>query len=468
MAAYLKDVNWLLGDNGLCINYCIFEQLIRYLKIKSSMIMGEKIQKEIVLVITSADGSAREVIVTHADDSLLLQLSAGETYRFLRRIDSKLLPLEQVIGLRTGDDLSLQFTEDESMVLQDYFTLCAEGECVVEMALESNAEGDLSYFSLPADSVGLELGDGSQLMLAHGDMLTLMELAQGQSALTNAIQQAQSNQLALGDVLAEAGAEVATEEAAASVSSSFLSLATVAAVGGVVISGGGSGSGVGAGLTGVNYSIVVGLGPVLSDNTELTIELYRADGTLLGTSDTFNPATGTFECTDATGYSGTVIARLVDASGGVDYRDEATGARTDAPDNLLAIANVDGSGDVVISLTPLTHMAATQAGVSATTSGAVSFTQPLTEAATNGANTNVGTAFGVDDILTAPDFTLDANGISQTPDAYGIALALISAQEEMLGQTTGQVMATLSSQMTGDTFSDEAKASLVLATEEIL
>ena len=238
MAAYLKDVNWLLGDNGLCINYCIFEQLIRYLKIKSSMIMGEKIQKEIVLVITSADGSAREVIVTHADDSLLLQLSAGETYRFLRRIDSKLLPLEQVIGLRTGDDLSLQFTEDESMVLQDYFTLCAEGECVVEMALESNAEGDLSYFSLPADSVGLELGDGSQLMLAHGDMLTLMELAQGQSALTNAIQQAQSNQLALGDVLAEAGAEVATEEAAASVSSSFLSLATVAAVGGVVISGG--------------------------------------------------------------------------------------------------------------------------------------------------------------------------------------------------------------------------------------
>ena len=163
--------------------------------------MSEKIQEEIVLVITSADGSEREVIVTHASDSLLLQLSAGETYRFLRRIDSKLLPLEQVIGLRLGDDLSLQFTEDESMVLQDYFTLCAEGECVVEMALESNAEGDLSYFSLPADSVGLELGDGSQLMLAHGDMLTLMELAQGQSALTNAIQQAQSNQLALGDVL---------------------------------------------------------------------------------------------------------------------------------------------------------------------------------------------------------------------------------------------------------------------------
>ena len=28
MAAYLKDASWLLGDNGLCINYCIFEQLI--------------------------------------------------------------------------------------------------------------------------------------------------------------------------------------------------------------------------------------------------------------------------------------------------------------------------------------------------------------------------------------------------------------------------------------------------------
>ena len=425
--------------------------------------MSEKIQEEIVLVITSADGSEREVIVTHASDSLLLQLSAGETYRFLRRIDSKLLPLEQVIGLRLGDDLSLQFTEDESMVLQDYFTLCAEGECVVEMALESSAEGDLSYFSLPADSVGLELGDGSQLMLAHGDMFTLTELVQGQPALTNAIQQAQSNQLL---VLAEA--EVATEEAAASASSSVLSLATVAVIGGVAISGGdsGGGAGFGAGLTGVNYSIVVGLGPVLSDNTDLTIDLYRADGTLLGTSSTFNPATSAFEYTDATGYSGTIIARLVDASSGVDYRDEATGASLDAPDNLLAIANVDGSGNVSISLTPLTHMAATRAGVTATSS-AVSFTQPLTEATTNAANTNVGTALGVDDILVAPVFTLDANGVSQTPDAYGIALSLISAQEEMLGQTTEQVMATLSSQLTGDTLSNEAKASLILSAEEI-
>ena len=129
------------------------------------MVMSEKIQEELVLVITSADGSEREVIVTHADDSLLLQLSAGETYRFVWRIDSKLLPLEQVIGLRTDDDLSLQFTEDESIVLQDYFTLCTKGECVVEIALESNAEGDLSYFSLPADSVGLELGDSGQLLI---------------------------------------------------------------------------------------------------------------------------------------------------------------------------------------------------------------------------------------------------------------------------------------------------------------
>ena len=97
----------------------------------------------------------------------------------------------------------------------------------------------------------------------------------------------------------------------------------------------------------------------------------------------------------------------------------------------------------------------------------LAITQPLTEAATNAANTNVGTAFGVDDVLAAPVFTLDASGTSQTPDAYGIALALISAQEEMLGQTTEQVMATLSSQMTGDTFSNEAKASLTLAAEGI-
>ena len=114
-----------------------------------------KKQEEIVLVITSKDGIEREVVVTSTEDKFLLQLSAGETYLFVRRIDSKLLPLEQVIGLRSGDDLNLQFNEDESIVLQDYFTLCTEGECVVEIALENTVEGELSYFSLPADYYGM-------------------------------------------------------------------------------------------------------------------------------------------------------------------------------------------------------------------------------------------------------------------------------------------------------------------------
>ena len=193
--------------------------------------MNKENQEEILLVITSIDGSERTVIVTDVEGDLLLNLNAGETYRLLRRIDSKWLPLEQVIGLRLGDDLKLQFTEDESIVLQDYFRICAVGECVVEMALETAAEGELSYFSLSTDSVSLDLGDGSQLMLAHGDVVTLMQLTQGQSALSQVIEQAQSHQLKLGDVLAEA--EAASEETAtASAShSNVLALAAVAAVG---------------------------------------------------------------------------------------------------------------------------------------------------------------------------------------------------------------------------------------------
>ena len=202
--------------------------------------MTKQIQEEILLVITSVDGSERAVIVSQDKDNRLIKLSAGEIYRFLRKIDSKWLPLEQVIGLRLEDDLKLQFTEDESIILQDYFTLCVNGECVVEMALETDAKGDLSYFSLSTDSVGLDLDDGSQLMLAHGDIVTLMQLTQGQSALSQAIEQAQTHQMTLGDVLAETDETDESEDEEAGVitndsGSNFWGLAPFVAFGWIAV-----------------------------------------------------------------------------------------------------------------------------------------------------------------------------------------------------------------------------------------
>ena len=411
--------------------------------------MSEKIQEEIVLVITSADGSEREVIVTHADDSLLLQLSAGETYRFLRRIDSKLLPLEQVIGLRLGDDLNLQFTEDESMVLQDYFTLCTEGECVVEIALESNAEGDLSYFSLPADSVGLELGDGSQLMLAHGDMLTLMELAQGQSAVINAIQQAQGKQLEIGDVLAEA--EVAGEEtgAATGTSSSLVGLATFAAFGVLAVAdlgggGGGAGGTTPPAPTGALIRGAMAAGPALA-NTDLWVKAYSADGKELVTAKINDQ--GGYEFRLPVGYSGPVLLRIVDANGNLpDYTDETSRQAKDLTADLRSVLFVDGTGSTyTANINPATELMVRKLGLAGGDEG-TSETSPsgLTAAQIADANREVANALGLagtDLVADTPKLKVDVAGVDKSDvDNYGKALAAISGGESQTGQTTDKVL----------------------------
>ncbi|MDG0995725.1 MAG: BspA family leucine-rich repeat surface protein, partial [Gammaproteobacteria bacterium] len=164
----------------------------------------------------AAGGLEQKLLLSDIEKSSI-QLQAGERYRFITDLDG--VPIDGVIALRFGDDLKLKFADNEAIVLKNYFTLCAEKKCIVEMALEKNAEGELLYFSLPADSVGLDLDDGSQLLLAYGDVVTLMQLAQGQEVLSQAITQAQGKHLALDDVLAEV--EITSESANESSDTAF-------------------------------------------------------------------------------------------------------------------------------------------------------------------------------------------------------------------------------------------------------
>jgi hypothetical protein len=435
------------------------------MNIKGNTVMSKQNQVEIILIITSIDGSEREITVAHADDSLLLKLSAGEAYRFLRRIGSKMLPLEQVIGSRVGDDLNLQFTKDESMVLQDYFTLCSKGECVVEIALENTASGDLSYFVLPADSIGLELADGSQMMLAHGDMLTLMELAQGQSALSDAIQQAQGRQLGLGDVIAEA--EVTSEETAdsASISSSFVGLATFVGFG-LISAGVLSNSDSNSNVYGAVINGVLAAGPVI-ENTGLRLEAYGADGTQLATVLMNND--GSYEFTLPVGFSGVVLLRVVDANGDLpDYRDETSKGPEDLTVDLRSIIFISGdTSTYTANINPVTELMVRKLGMTGGDDGdSESTPAELTADQIALANTEVANSLGligIDLVSDTPMLKVNVAGEDQSDvDDYGNILAAISGSESVNGSSTDETLTNLANEISsGGILSKEAKAELV-------
>ncbi|MDG0996930.1 MAG: cadherin-like domain-containing protein, partial [Gammaproteobacteria bacterium] len=429
--------------------------------------MSKQNQVEIILIITSADGSEREVIVNHADDNRL-KLSAGETYRFLQRIDSTTLPLEQVIGSRIGHDLNLLFTEDESMALQDYFTLCTEGECVVEIALENTTDGELSYFSLAADSLGLELGDGSQLMLAHGDMHTLMELAQGQSALSHAIQQAQGSQLGLGDVLAEA--EVTSEETAAtaSITSSFVGLTTLVGFGMITaeVLRNSNDSNDSSDVTEVVVSGVLAAGPMI-ENTGLSIEVYGTDGTQLTT--VLMNDDGTYEFTLSADYSGAVLLRTVDANGSLpDYIDETSKLPVDLTADLRSIIFISGdTSTYVANINPVTELLVRKLGMNGGDDGdSESTPAELSADQIVVANTEVANALGLtgtDLVSDTPKLKVDVAGVDQADvDDYGNILAAISGSESVNGETTDEILTDLANEISSDgALSTEAKTELV-------
>ena len=53
--------------------------------------------------------------------------------------------------------------------------------------MEFGDNSQLNYFMLPTDSVGLDLGDSTQLLFAYGDSSSLDDLTHDNTALNQAI-----------------------------------------------------------------------------------------------------------------------------------------------------------------------------------------------------------------------------------------------------------------------------------------
>ncbi|MFA6395797.1 MAG: Ig-like domain-containing protein, partial [Sulfurimonas sp.] len=189
----------------------------------------------------------------------------------------------------------------------------------------------------------------------------------------------------------------------------------------------------------VSNNIVSGTitaGPILSING-LSVNIYNADGTtLLGTSPL--SSSGTFSV-DVGTYTGVIFAKVVNASAGTDYMDEATGQAKDLTATLMAVAVVPG-GNITVNMNAITSIASIKAGVSS--DGVVPAT--ISAQVVVDTNTAVASAFGLSNILTIePVATIAVDGTANTNyntadslsagEKYGAVLAALSGADESNG-----------------------------------
>ncbi|TXT24292.1 MAG: fg-gap repeat-containing protein, partial [Gallionellaceae bacterium] len=233
-------------------------------------------------------------------------------------------------------------------------------------------------------------------------------------------------QLAQAEAGATTGAVAGTTAAGAGAAADGIGLGWLAlgglALGGLAAAGGGGGS------SALASNIVTGtvvVGPVIVGHG-LKVEIYAADGTTKLGESTLD-ATGKFTV-DVGAYTGIVIARLVDADGGDDYLDEATGVPKDLNANLMATSVVVG-GTVTLNINPLTTIAAQKAGLAADGSGSLADATAVTNA-----NAAVAAAFGLADlagtsVVATNGGSYDAADGMSAGEKYGAILAALSGAD---------------------------------------
>ena len=74
---------------------------------------NEQYQDEIILIMTTKGGAEREIIVSTNADNFKMKVNPGETYRFVQRVNDQLIPLENIMALRSESDLILRFGPDQ-------------------------------------------------------------------------------------------------------------------------------------------------------------------------------------------------------------------------------------------------------------------------------------------------------------------------------------------------------------------
>ena len=283
-----------------------------------------------------------------------------------------------------------------------------------------------------------------------------MQLAQ---ADTGAVTDAAAGETAAGASGTTPAGEAAVGSGAASGGFSGMGLGGLV-LGGIAIGGGGGGGAIAAVVNNIITGTVVA-GPVLAGNG-LKVEIYAANGTTKLGESTLD-ATGKFTV-NVGAYTGIVIARLVDAHGGDDYLDEATGVPKDLNANLMAVSVVSG-GTITLNINPLTTIAAQKAGLGADGSGSLAAATAVINA-----NVAVADAFGLTDLTRTVVVPTNGGGYDSTDglsegEKYGVILAALSGADFANSGNTQDVInalvAALDASGAGGTLSAAGQSALI-------
>ena len=182
-----------------------------------------------------------------------------------------------------------------------------------------------------------------------------------------------------------------------------------------------------------NYNVTIDAAAGPFESTVI-VELYDNQGNLLASKE-HDFSTGPVTFTIENGYVGPVLAKVIDANGEAgDYRDETSNELTNLGEPLRAIGEIDGSGDIQLTITPLTELAVRQAGIV----DIPTTDNPLTEEAL-AANEEIGRLFGVEDItgpvITVLDQDYNPSDSINAQEHYGEVLAVLSGIDASSGST---------------------------------
>ncbi|OPX55151.1 hypothetical protein BTE48_10325 [Oceanospirillum multiglobuliferum] len=190
-----------------------------------------------------------------------------------------------------------------------------------------------------------------------------------------------------------------------------------------------------------SYNIVVSAvaGPFVS---EVQVDIYDNNGNSLG-SGQYDVASGQFKLNIASDYKGPFVVFVSDINGDQgDYLDEATNTLVSlGSEPLRAMGYANGTGDVYLSVTPLTELAARKANIAdkaTIDANKANGTQTVIVTEANlEANAQVATLFGLDDILAPVTTVVDVNfqttdGINSA-ERYGEVLAQLSGADKHTG-----------------------------------
>ncbi|CAG36834.1 Ig-like domain-containing protein [Desulfotalea psychrophila] len=331
--------------------------------------------KRLILIEVLAGGE----VVEHSLQSASFKAQAGATYTLLDQDHS--IP-DNLIIKRSGDNLDIEIDEEPIAQIEDFY-----GQ---DLGAIYSVDGSLT----PAEGMAIT---GTETTTAGPTDEIVWQASEGAESI--------SPWVWAGGLLGAGGIAMAA--------------------------GGGSSDGsslADKGSASHDVTVRAVAGPFLATSHAL-VEFYDDGGNQLGT--------GKFETNGQVklsigDYKGAILVKVIDNNEGAgDYLDEASGLSLSLGAPLRAMGYADGNGDVYISVTPLTELAARQAGI----------TGNEVNEADLAVNDQIAELFAVEDILapvvTVVDDAYDSSDeINETAEHYGEILAQLSGADKTSGGLT--------------------------------